>query len=422
MQYAAHPHFTRNRAASRGDSRSGQILIVFVVAITIVAGSVALMLDGGRIYWEKRMAQNAADAAAMAGGHELRRGNDLTNADVVSWITDDGELYGFQASEIQILYPPATGSNAGNTQFVEAVVSRDVPLMFMRFFGWSTANVKGRATAGLQSGGHACMIALNNDPTQDGMRFNGSGNFNADCGLMTNSTDPDAMRNVGSGRVSATWVGVTGGYSGGGTINPSPTLKVPPMLDPLEGLAELDPATLAPGSSSTSGGVTTWTAGTYPNGIKITGGTHVFSAGNYYLGKGIQVTGGDITGSEVFFYNGATNKNFGIEFTGNGLVTLSAPTSGTYQGVLFFGNPQVQNKTNLGGSGNKILRGNASSSFQGSLYFPSQDLDWAGNPLNSNKWSLVIADEIDVSGNTDMELSGPPSSGGPPAYTAVLFE
>jgi len=418
MQFAAQARHRSTLASTSRNARSGQILIVFVIAFTLVAGAVAMMLDGGRVYWEKRMAQNAADSAAMAGGHELRRGSDLTTTTVINWIKDDGELHGYQASEIRVFYPPKTGIHKDDTQFVEAVVTRDVPLTFMRFFGWTTANVKGRATAGLQTGGEACMIALNNDPTQDGMRFNGTGNLTANCGLMTNSTDPSAMRNVGGGDVQASWVGVTGGYTGGGTTNPSPTTSVPPILDPLSELPVPSSSTMAMGSKTTSGGVTTYTPGYYPQGIKITGGTHVFSAGEYFTGKGIQVTGGDISGSEVFFYNGSTNPNQGIEFGGNGLAELSAPTSGTYKGVLFFGNPNTPNR----GSGNKILRGNANSFFQGSLYFPSQHLDWAGNPENSNKWALVIGDTIDVSGNTNMSLLGPSGSDAPPAYSAVLFE
>jgi len=415
MQYQA--RFARSRSRSRGDARSGQILVIFVVVFALIAGAVAMMLDGGRVYWEKRMAQNAADAAAMAGGHELRRGSDLTTTEVVSWIKRDGQLHGFSAEEITVEYPPNRGSNNGDTNFVGVEVSRDVPLSFMRFFGWSKANVKAWATAGLQVGGDACMIALNNDPTRDSMKFNGGADFVADCGMMTNSTSPDAMRNVGGSNITASWIGVTGGYSGGGNTSPSPTTSVPPMLDPLSELPTPNPATMSAGSKSTNGGVTTWSPGVHQQ-IKITGGTHVFSPGEYYVQKGIQVTGGDVSGTDVFFYNASTQPSKGIDFGGNGLIQLSAPSTGTYKGVLFFGNRETAN----GGSGNKLLRGNANSYFQGSLYFPSQHLDWAGNPENSNKWALVIADTINISGTSNISLQGPPLSSAPPAYSAVLFE
>jgi len=142
--------------------------------LTLIAGSVALMLDGGRVYWEKRMAQNAADTAAMAGGHELRRGNDLSSGDVQGWVKQDAQLYGFSAGEITVEYPPVSGRHVGDTNFVGVLVERDVPLSFMRFFGWTTAYVKARATAGLQAGGEACIIALNNDPTRGAFTVNGT--------------------------------------------------------------------------------------------------------------------------------------------------------------------------------------------------------------------------------------------------------
>ena len=80
MQFDAQPLSRPGSVSASRDSRSGQILIVFVIAFTLVAGAVAMMLDGGRVYWEKRMAQNAADSAAMAGGHELRRGSTRVKA------------------------------------------------------------------------------------------------------------------------------------------------------------------------------------------------------------------------------------------------------------------------------------------------------------------------------------------------------
>lgn len=446
----------------RRDPRSGQILIVFVVVFALIAGSVALMLDGGRVYWEKRMAQNAADAAAMAGGHELRRGNDLYSGDVKGWIKQDAVLHGFKDSEITVEYPPLRGSNVGNTNFVGVEVSRDVPLSFMRMFGWPTANVKAWATAGLQAGGEACIIALNNDSTRDAFKVNGTPNLTANCGIMVNSTNSNAMRNVGSGSITASWVGVTGGYSGGGSISPSPTTSVPPILDPLAELPVPSAGSLPAGTSynaassnafggfvgaakggvpgppgggggggggsggggggggGSSGGTTTYyTPGVHNGAIKITGGTHHFNPGNYYLQKGMKITGGTITGTDVFFYNVNASGKDTIDIGGNASVQLSAPTSGTYKGILFFTDRNSPKRN----PGNKIARGTADSFFEGALYFPSQDLNWAGNPSNYAKWALVIADTLQISGTSDNQVIGPPSlSQAPPAYTAVLFE
>lgn len=419
MSRPSESYADRSATPRRRGSESGQILIVFVVVLTFIVGAVALMLDGGRVYWEKRMAQNAADAAAIAGGQELRRGNDLTTTEVVGWIKYDATLHKFTEDETTVYYPPVTGIHAGDTNFVEVVVERDVPLTFMHFFGWTTAKVRARATAGLQVGGEACIIALNNTAERDAFKVNGSAGLTADCGIMVNSTDPNAMRNVGTGTITASWVGVTGGYSGGATTVPTAQTGVPPVLDPL---TELPIPNLSPGagSSTTVAGVTTFSPGYFSNQIKITGGTNVFLPGEYILEKGIAVSGNSsVTGSEVFFYNINTNGKQEISFNSNDTVQLSAPTSGDYKGILFFNNRDSPYKT----PGHKLGRGTLDSFFSGALYFPSQHLDWAGNPAGSNTWSLVIADTINVSGTADLQVVGRPSAGdAPPTYTAVLFE
>ena len=188
------------------DPRRGQVLIVFVVVFALLLGRGALMLDGGRVFWEKRRAQNAADAGATAGGHELRRGSDLALSDVKAWVSHDAELYGFTADEVTVEYPPAVGTYAGEAQFVAVEVARDVPLTFIRLFGQTTATVRARAIAGLQPGGDACVLALNNNATRDALKFNGGVSFDSNCGIMANSTDPNAMRNVGGGTVNAAWL------------------------------------------------------------------------------------------------------------------------------------------------------------------------------------------------------------------------
>jgi hypothetical protein len=49
-----------------------QILALFAVALVVLAGLVGIVVDGGNVYVQRRTAQAAADAAAMAGTRELR--------------------------------------------------------------------------------------------------------------------------------------------------------------------------------------------------------------------------------------------------------------------------------------------------------------------------------------------------------------
>src|SRR5437764_12591372 len=61
----------------REDTKSdaGQILVIFALGLTVFVFILALILDGGRVYAERRRTQNAADAAATAGASVLKSSN-----------------------------------------------------------------------------------------------------------------------------------------------------------------------------------------------------------------------------------------------------------------------------------------------------------------------------------------------------------
>lgn len=58
----------------------GQVLVIVVIAITVIFGFAGLAFDIGRFYAEKRFLQNAADAAALAAGNALIRGESDASA------------------------------------------------------------------------------------------------------------------------------------------------------------------------------------------------------------------------------------------------------------------------------------------------------------------------------------------------------
>ncbi|HYS00875.1 MAG TPA: pilus assembly protein TadG-related protein, partial [Candidatus Eisenbacteria bacterium] len=51
--------------------KRGQSLVIIALSATALFGIIALGLDAGRLYFERRDVQNAADAAALAGAQEL---------------------------------------------------------------------------------------------------------------------------------------------------------------------------------------------------------------------------------------------------------------------------------------------------------------------------------------------------------------
>jgi uncharacterized membrane protein len=49
-------------------TENGQALVLIALAFVAMLGFVALAIDGGMIYSDRRFAQNGADAASLAGG------------------------------------------------------------------------------------------------------------------------------------------------------------------------------------------------------------------------------------------------------------------------------------------------------------------------------------------------------------------
>ena len=74
----------------------------------------------------------------------------------------------------------------------------------------------------------------------------------------------------------------------------------------------------------------------------------------------------NLTGSGVTFYltNGAT-----VQINGNSQMNMVAPTTGTYAGLLFYGDRTQATATNT-------INGNATSLLTGTIYFSSQDVDF----------------------------------------------
>jgi len=126
---------------------NGQAALMMASFLALVAlGFMALAIDAGYFFREKRMAQGAADAAAIAAAEESSSGNSVNMQSVANAIA---KMNGFDTTlasnpaVVQINNPPKYGSYAGNTGYVEVVVSKPVPTMMLGAFT-HTANTMGR--------------------------------------------------------------------------------------------------------------------------------------------------------------------------------------------------------------------------------------------------------------------------------------
>ena len=134
--------------------------------------------------------------------------------------------------------------------------------------------------------------------------------------------------------------------------------------------------------------------GTYCSGLRLSGtvtlsaGIYVISGGDLKINANADVTGDGVT---IYLKCGAE-----VSMNGTAAVNLSAPTTGPYSGVLFYGDRTCSGGTNT-------FNGTAASSLTGALYFARQTVKYLGNFTGNGGCSQVVAGIIEWSGNTAIE-------------------
>ncbi len=125
----------------------GQALIVVALAFTCIMGFVGLAVDVGGLLHDKREIQVAADAAAIAGALHLNYPDRVTaakNASAANGFTD-----GSGNVTVTVNPPPLSGEYLNQAGYIEVVVTKTEPTVFMGFFHHGTMPVSARAVGRL---------------------------------------------------------------------------------------------------------------------------------------------------------------------------------------------------------------------------------------------------------------------------------
>jgi len=393
------------------------------LALLALLALVAVAADTGYFFDYRRRMQTGADNAAMAGAAQLRRGasDGQIQTAALSGAASDGFSNGANDTQVTINHPPNSGYYAGNPRFVEAIISQPRPTLFMGILGVQRANVSTLAVAGAQPGTN-CIYAL--DPTAaSAFNVNGGATVTASCGIVDDSNSSSAMNSSGgSSTVTATSIAVAGNVTGC-CYFPTPQTGVPPEPDPFAQRA-------APAFSSgcdytnfkvNSGSPETLTPGVYCNGITVNAGSVVtFSPGLYVLnGGGLSVNGNAVLhGTGVTFYNtGSESYAYKpVAFSGGAVGTLSAPTSGPMEAMLFFQDRAIASKQT------NTISGSSTLSLAGALYFPTTPLNFSGNSSGNAAYTIIVASTITFTGASRLNADYGSLQNGDPIMKVALGE
>ena len=437
----------------------GQVLISTALAMVVLLGFAGLAVDMGILRYQRRVQQNAADAAAIAGATAADFRAGALNAAAANGFTDNtaGGLCGVPPTNLAVgsvnvgvCAPPIAGPHAGQPGppsqpgYVEVYVSAGQPTFFMRILGVNVKTITARSVASNKSTGtngapYGCMYAIGSpgNPVQ-GMNVQGGATLSApSCGIVDNGDY------TSSGAITASSFGVSGANNGGeGSVtctsgaSTCPSFNSPAAANPLAGY--IPPCSPCGGGTDISitgggnftgagvayaGGTYTVSPGTYDAiTISAAGGENVvFNAGSYVINGagGLSVTGNaNISGIDVLFYFTGPAT---ISVTGTPTLNLSAPATGQYAGMLLWQAPADTANPTLGD------KADITSQLNGILYFPSNQLSFAANA--NLAVGVLVAGSVLAGGGPKFKLTlngGASVPGGlPKAFTApsaVLVE
>lgn len=366
----------------------GQTTIIMAMSIFCLCGMAGFAVDVGTLFRAKRILQTAADAGAIAGTAEYNY-TDVTTA-VNAATTQNGVTNGSNGYTVTVHNPPTSGAHSGASGFVEVITSQSAPTFFMKLFHLNSMTVAARAVAGLGPAS-GCIYALDTSGTDIGMTGT-SDLAMPNCGIVVNSASSNAINLTGGATITAESVGVVGNVSGSakGNITPTPVTGIAPAFDPLAWVTPpgfntsscvSDPhitgsgtATLGP---AISGGTVCY------NGLSISGSkTITLTPGLYIINGGFSFTGsGVVNGTGVTFYLAPPNGSASL--TGSGQLNISAPTSGTWNGLLFYEDASDTNSMKISGS--------SASTIAGIFYAPSAQLTVTGSSGAQIYADLVVS-------------------------------
>lgn len=398
------------------------------MSLTVMFGTLGLAVDLGWAYYQRGTAQSAADAAALAAatyaqnngyscgangvvcGAVITCANPPVNpptsdlesgciyAQVNGYATGNGTTVTLTGNTTA---PPGVNGNAP-AYWVRANISRSLSNTF-GFVGSNlpALNVNASSTAAISiSPPSGCIYVLSTNAT-NALSLTGSSSATSSCGIFINSSATPALKVTGSSILHSTQILINGGtYSvtGSSVVSPTPDTNGGGVADPLASLEMPAVGGCDHTNYSVTGSATvTVSPGVYCGGISISSSSTVnFDAGIYTLnGGGLQVTGSSIlNGTGVMFFNTGQNGHAAtaISIAGSSVVNVSAPTSGTWQGMLF-----VQDR-NVSYAGTNSITGSSTSSYTGTLYFPTTAVTFSGS--SAGTFTALVVKTLTLTGSS----------------------
>ncbi len=414
------------------ERETGQVLVLLALMMIFFLGMVGLAIDGGLVFSERRQAQNAADGAVLSAALAQIEGRDEFSEALASV----GEFgYAVTAApcdppgpdcvmgigpgrEVMISHPPRTGEYAGQSSYIQVLITSEVRTNFAYFVysGPVSASAESVAYVRRNKGISDNVIHALSEDACSALWFAGTSDtyvHGGDAFSNSSTTDPgicESGKQNGSGNVILDpWpsaVRAAGSFleEGPGVVSPpplefSPHQDIPPV--PVPDCSELPDYGTA---HATSDEQLTLQPGRYSRITFNAGAEITLEPGMYciYGSLGFTGDGGTITGTGVMLYL----ETGAFDLGGNSVVTLAAeqtpgvlvdPSQNDWKGMLLY--------VAAGNSSVAKITGTSGSVYSGTTYAPSSLCSIRGTGDNLSMQSQLICNTVKITGTAMLDIS-----------------
>lgn len=426
-------------------SERGQAMVLIVLGIVAMLGFTALAIDGGRLYTERRHAQNAADTAALSGA--LQKANEQSDSEVLLAARNSILNNGYQVDQSEVSVEGPLSDFAGQYYLVHVSITTDIESMFAHFVyngplrNTVVAVAKTYVSHPPMAGAAIVTTATTCDQGSPLVSITGGGNSGGintyNGGIWLNAVEtasspcsidpPTSSSNDGITTNSSYGIQSVGVYSytagiinGEENISPRPIQTSMnggvPITDPLHDVPE--PVCTGAGhvgsdpNDKSNASPEPYEPGSF-NANKI--GSGIYNPGIYCIHGTVHLSGDEqVIGNGVVFYF----IDGGLQFTGNAGMTLTAPTkenclqgsnpdadldptaSCTYIGMAIFASRDNTSTIEV--------RGNGADAIQGTIYALNGVVRARGGGEDPDETQIVgqvIANRVENAGNGSLKVT-----------------
>jgi Flp pilus assembly protein TadG len=393
----------------RSENR-GTVAIAFAFSLVPILGAAGAALDYSHLTVVRAELKTAADAAALAGARKM--------LDTAGQTTAARESAGstMATAVVSSKAPAAQKSVAAvlSSRTVTVNLAQTEALLFGAFLSGTAASVIVESKA-IFNDQRDCMILLDN--TGIALDLNSRAKVQMGCGLHVNSKSTPAVFLNSDSHIKAGSVCTAGSVqmNGGGSVSPVPKTACPTVADPLASLPE-PPETSAPCGYTNdivvnAGQTKPLSPGVYCNKLEVNGGTITLNPGIYVFRDTLFKlnSGGKATGTGVMIF--LMGKEGRLELASNSTLELSAPTSGTYAGIVMF---QSRNPITLQTDYHQLNAGSGMK-LEGTVYMPNGQIRYNSQASSTNTaaWTAYVVRRLQLNADATINVNNNYSAGPP---------